>query len=267
MLRHYFVRAKLPRFGALPGDVCCNTFRNSSCEYFRKRNPNRPPIKSGTSVTTRPQLPELPFETAMSTDTYSNRQRDETRCFGTGSAVYEAYHDEEWGVPIHDDRHLFELLILEGAQAGLSWETILKRRPTYRIAFDNFDVQKVAAYGPEKIAALLEDEGIIRNRLKVNAAIKNASAVLEIQREFGSLDAYLWSYVDGKPLQPDWPSIGDIPATDSPESIALSKDLKKRGMTFVGPTIMYAFMESTGMVNDHQVTCFRHEFVKKLSAG
>ena len=197
--------------------------------------------------------------------TGSNQQRDATRCFGTGSAVYEAYHDEEWGVPIHDDRHLFELLILEGAQAGLSWETILKRRPTYRIAFDNFDIQKVAAYGPGKVAELLEDTGIIRNKLKVNAAIKNANAVLEIQKEFGSPDAYLWSFVGGKPLQPDRPSMGDVPP-ETPESAALSKDLKKRGMTFVGPTIMYAFMQSAGMVNDHQVTCFRHEIIKKNAA-
>ena len=197
--------------------------------------------------------------------TNSSQQRDATRCFGTGSPIYEAYHDEEWGVPVHDDRHLFELLILEGAQAGLSWETILKRRGTYRIAFDNFDIEKVANYGPEKIADLLQDEGIIRNRLKVNAAVKNARAVLEIQREFGSFDAYLWSYVpDGTPLQPDRPSLADIPAL-APESQALSKDLKKRGLTFVGPTIMQAFMQSAGLVNDHQTSCFRHEPVKLLS--
>ena len=197
--------------------------------------------------------------------TGSNDQRDATRCFGTGSPIYEAYHDEEWGVPIHDDRHLFELLILEGAQAGLSWETILKRRGTYRIAFDNFDIEKVASYGPEKIADLLQDEGIIRNRLKVNAAVKNARAVLEIQHEFGSFDAYLWSYVpDGTPLQPDRPSMGDVPA-ETRESEALSNDLKQRGLTFVGPTIMQAFMQSAGLVNDHQTTCFRHEPVKLLS--
>ena len=195
----------------------------------------------------------------------SSQQRDATRCFGTGSPIYEAYHDEEWGVPVHDDRHLFELLILEGAQAGLSWETILKRRATYRIAFDNFEIETVAGYGQEKIAALLQDKGIIRNRLKVNAAVKNAQAVLEIQREFGSLDAYLWSYVpDGTPIQPDRPSMADVPA-ETPESEALSKDLKKRGLTFVGPTIMQAFMQSAGLVNDHQTTCFRHAPVKHLS--
>ncbi|MDP6666601.1 MAG: DNA-3-methyladenine glycosylase I [Dehalococcoidia bacterium] len=201
----------------------------------------------------------------MTTNTDSTQHRDATRCFGTGSPIYEVYHDEEWGVPIHDDRHLFELLILEGAQAGLSWEIILKRRVTYRTAFDNFVIEKVAAYGPEKIAALLLDEGIIRNRLKVNAAVKNANVVLEIQQECGSLDAYLWSFVPGgKPLQPDRSSMGDVPP-ETPESDALSKDLKKRGMTFVGATIMYAFMQSAGLVNDHQVTCFRHKRVKKMS--
>ncbi|MDA1280415.1 MAG: DNA-3-methyladenine glycosylase I [Chloroflexi bacterium] len=198
------------------------------------------------------------------TTNQSAAQLATTRCFGTGSPVYEAYHDEEWGVPIHDDRHLFELLILEGAQAGLSWETILKRRDTYRTAFDNFDIKQVAGYGPAKIATLLEDEGIIRNRLKVNAAVKNAGATLEIQSKFGSFDAYLWSFVGGKPVQNDWPSISNVPA-ETPESIALSKDLKKRGMSFVGPTIMYAFMQSTGMVNDHQATCFRHRAVKAMS--
>ncbi len=197
--------------------------------------------------------------------TESNMQRDTTRCFGTGTSIYEAYHDEEWGVPIHDDRHLFELLMLEGAQAGLSWITILKRRETYRAAFDNFEIEKVASYGPDKIADLLQDKGIIRNRLKVNAAVKNASTVIEIKREFGSFDAYLWSYVPGGiPLQPDRPSMGDVPS-ETPEAEALSKDLKKRGMTFVGPTIVYAFMQSAGMVNDHQITCVRHQPIKNLS--
>ncbi len=198
--------------------------------------------------------------------TYSKQQRDSTRCFGTGSPIYEAYHDEEWGVPIHDDRHLFELLVLEGAQAGLSWETILKRRATYRTAFDNFVIEKVAAYGPEKIEALLQDEGIIRNRLKVNAAVKNANGVLEIQQEFRSLDAYLWSFVNGTPLQPDRPTLADIPVA-TPGSETLSKDLKKRGLTFVGPTIMHAFMQSAGLVNDHQVACFRHKPIKNLITG
>ena len=179
---------------------------------------------------------------------------DETRCFGTGLKIYEDYHDDEWGVPIHDDRHLFELLILEGAQAGLSWETILKRREGYRSAFDNFDIKKVANYDQSKIDSLLQDEGIIRNKLKVNAAVKNANAVLKIQEEIGSLDSYLWSFVDDKPLQPHRKSMSDVPA-ETEISEKLSKDLKKRGMTFVGPTIVYAFMQSAGMVNDHQVSC------------
>jgi len=187
------------------------------------------------------------------------------RCEWASNELMISYHDEEWGVPIHDDRHLFELLMLEGAQAGLSWITILKRRETYRAAFDNFEIEKVASYGPDKIADLLQDKGIIRNRLKVNAAVKNASTVIEIKREFGSFDAYLWSYVPGGiPLQPDRPSMGDVPS-ETPEAEALSKDLKKRGMTFVGPTIVYAFMQSAGMVNDHQITCVRHQPIKNLS--
>lgn len=187
-----------------------------------------------------------------------------TRCFGTGSPIYESYHDTEWGVPVHDDRHLFELLILEGAQAGLSWETILKRRETYRAAFDNFEIEKVANCGASKIEELLQDEGIIRNKLKVNAAIKNAKAVLEIQQEHGSLDTYLWNFVYGAPLQPDWESMSEVPA-ETPISTALSKDLKKRGMSFVGPTIIQAFMQSTGMTNDHQTNCPRHQACKELA--
>jgi len=194
----------------------------------------------------------------------SQSNLDATRCFGTGSPIYESYHDEEWGVPIHDDRHLFELLILEGAQAGLSWETILKRRETYRQAFDNFDIQRVANYGAPKVESLLQDEGIIRNKLKVNAAIKNAKAVLEIQQEHGSFDAYLWGFVYGAPLQPDWESMSEVPA-ETAISTSLSKDLKKRGMSFVGPTIIQAFMQSTGMTNDHQTSCPRHEACKELS--
>jgi DNA-3-methyladenine glycosylase I len=194
----------------------------------------------------------------------SSLNLDATRCFGTGSPIYEAYHDEEWGIPIHDDRHLFELLILEGAQAGLSWETILKRRVTYRLAFDNFEIKKVANYDEVKIAELLQDEGIIRNKLKVNAAIKNANVALAIQKEHGSLDSYLWAFVYGAPLQPDWESMSEVPA-ETPISTALSKDLKKRGMSFVGPTIIQAFMQSGGMTNDHQTTCLRHQACKELS--
>ncbi len=194
----------------------------------------------------------------------TNQNLDITRCFGTGSPIYESYHDDEWGVPIHDDRHLFELLILEGAQAGLSWETILKRRDTYRAAFDNFEIETVANYGPSKIEELLQYEGIIRNKLKVNAAIKNAKAVLEIQQDHGSLDSYLWAFVYGAPLQPDWESMSEVPA-ETPISTAISKDLKKRGMSFVGPTIIQAFMQSTGMTNDHQTSCPRHQACKELS--
>jgi len=194
----------------------------------------------------------------------SSLNLDATRCFGTGSPIYEAYHDEEWGIPIHDDRHLFELLILEGAQAGLNWETILKRRATYRLAFDNFEIKKIATYDEVKIAELLQDEGIIRNKLKVNAAIKNANVALAIQKEHGSLDSYLWAFVYGAPLQPDWESMSEVPA-ETPISTALSKDLKKRGMSFVGPTIIQAFMQSVGMTNDHQTTCLRHQACKELS--
>jgi len=186
-----------------------------------------------------------------------------TRCFGTGSAVYEAYHDYEWGVPVHDDQHLFELLILEGAQAGLSWETILKRRESYRLAFDNFIIERVASYGKQEITALLETKGIVRNKLKIQAAITNARVALKIQKEFGSLDNHLWDFVGETPLQTDRLSARDVP-TKSTESITMSKDLKQRGMSFVGPTIMYAFMQSTGMVNDHYVSCFRFNAVKKL---
>jgi len=186
-----------------------------------------------------------------------------TRCFGTGSALYEAYHDHEWGVPVHDDRQLFELLILEGAQAGLNWETILKRRESYRLAFDDFVIERVASYGKRKITTLLENKGLIRNKLKIQAAITNARVVLKIQKEFGSLERHLWGFVDGSPLQTDRFSTDDVPTT-STESIRISKDLKQRGMSFVGPTIMYAFMQSTGMVNDHYVSCFRFNGIKKL---
>ncbi len=179
------------------------------------------------------------------------------RCFGEkiGQELYAAYHDEEWGVPNHDDRHLFEMLILEGAQAGLSWETILKRRKAYQQAFHHFDPKKVAKMTDEHLNQLLQNEGIIRNRLKVYAARRNAIAFLEIQKEFGSFDHYLWSYVNHTPLINKWINFGEVPIS-TPESIALSKDLKKRGMTFVGPTIMYAYMQAVGLVNDHLCDCW-----------
>jgi len=187
-----------------------------------------------------------------------------TRCQWCGDdPVYKSYHDKEWGVPVHDDRLLFEFLILEGAQAGLSWITILKRQESYREAFDNFNIQKVAGYTQSDVDRLLANEGIIRNKLKVNSAIKNAKAVLKIQDEFGSLDAYLWSFFQGKPIQNAWKSMAELPA-QTPLSEQMSKELKKRGMNFIGPTICYAFMQAVGMVNDHTTDCFRYEETKKL---
>jgi DNA-3-methyladenine glycosylase I len=177
--------------------------------------------------------------------------------------LYIAYHDTQWGVPIHDDATLFEMLILEGAQAGLSWITILKRREGYRAAFDNFDPHIIAAYDSAKVEMLLQDERIIRNRLKVNSAVKNARAFLEIQAKYGTFDRFLWDFVDGKPIQNAWASLAEVPA-ETPLSQQLSKTLKKRGMSFVGPTICYAYMQSVGMVNDHETTCFRYADVALL---
>lgn len=180
------------------------------------------------------------------------------RCEWAGSdPLYLQYHDEEWGVPVHDDRTLFEFLILEGAQAGLSWITILRKRDNYRRLFDGFDPQKVARYGEEKIASLLQDPGIIRNRLKIQSAVANAQAFLKVQEEFGSFDAYLWRFVDGRPIQNRWQTLEELPA-QTPLSQTISKDLIRRGFRFVGPTIIYAHMQATGMVNDHVVSCFRH---------
>ena len=170
---------------------------------------------------------------------------------------YLAYHDEEWGVPAHDDRHLFEMLVLEGAQAGLSWLTILRKRAAYRAAFDGFDCEKIAAYTPRDIERLLGNPGIVRNRLKVESTIKNAQGCLAIKSEFGSLDAFLWRYVDGAPIQNKWKRLSDMAPTTA-QSDAMSKDLKRRGFNFVGSTICYSFMQAVGMVNDHVVTCFRH---------
>ncbi len=181
------------------------------------------------------------------------------RCKWAGDdALMMAYHDHEWGVPPHDDRALFEFLILEGAQAGLSWSTILKKRDAYRAAFDHFDARKVARYDEAKIQELLANPGIVRNRLKIRSAVQNARAFLAIQKEFGSFDRYLWQFVGGKPLQTRLRGPEDLPARTA-QSDALSKDLAKRGFNFVGSTICYAFMEATGMVNDHVVGCFRHK--------
>ncbi len=182
---------------------------------------------------------------------------------GTGKDFYDHYHDTEWGVPVHDDQHLFEMLILEGAQAGLSWETILKRREGYRKAFKKFDIRKVSRMTDEELEKLMHDESIIRNRLKIFGARKNALAFIEIQKEFGSFDQYLWQFVGGKPLQNKRKDLSEVPVT-TPESDALSKDLKKRGMTFVGSTIIYAYMQGIGMVNDHVAECFRQKECAKL---
>lgn len=173
------------------------------------------------------------------------------------SKLDQKYHDEEWGVPVHNDQQLFEMLILEGAQAGLSWTTILKKREGYRAAFDNFHIETVAAYDESKIAALLANPAIVRNKLKVNAAVINANLVLAVQKEFGSFDEYIWQFVGGKPIINHWQSMAEVP-TSTPESDAMSKALKKRGFKFVGTTICYAYMQATGMVNDHLTSCFRY---------
>ena len=187
------------------------------------------------------------------------------RCpWGASDPAYLVYHDEEWGVPLHDERRLFEMLVLEGAQAGLSWLTILKRRDGYRRAFDGFDPQVVARYDEAAVARLLADSGIIRNRLKVRAAITNARAFLAVQEAFGSFDRYIWNFVDGRPLQNAWTRLEELPAR-TPLSDTLSKDLKARGFSFVGSTICYAHMQATGMVNDHLVSCFRHREVQRLA--
>jgi len=180
------------------------------------------------------------------------------RCEWAKTELSIAYHDEEWGVPLHDDRALFEFLILEGAQAGLSWETILKKRENYRVAFDNFSLSVVAEYDQRKVDELLANPGIVRNRRKIAAAVRNAQAFLAVQEEFGSFDAYVWRFVGGRPRKNAWHTLQEIP-TQTPESVALSKDLSSRGFSFVGPTICYAFMQAVGMVNDHVVYCFRYD--------
>ena len=180
----------------------------------------------------------------------------------TEDETYIAYHDTEWGVPVHDDSRLFEMLILEGAQAGLSWLTVLKRRESYRTAYDCFDPAKIAQWDQKKIESLLKDPGIIRNRLKVEAARTNARAFLQIVKEFGSFDTFIWSFVGGKPIRNSWKNIREIPAT-TPASDTMSKALKTRGLKFVGPTICYAFMQAVGMTNDHTVDCYRYRSLPK----
>jgi DNA-3-methyladenine glycosylase I len=187
------------------------------------------------------------------------------RCPWASNELSILYHDEEWGVPVHDDRKLFEFLILEGAQAGLSWDTVLKKRENYRAAFDGFDPEKIAHYGRGKLASLLKTEGIIRNRLKIASAVKNARAFLKIQSEFGSFDRFVWRFVDEEPGQIR-KSLKQVPAS-TPVSDALSKELKRLGFTFVGSTICYAFMQAVGMVNDHLVTCFRYSAIASAKTG
>jgi DNA-3-methyladenine glycosylase I len=186
------------------------------------------------------------------------------RCGWAGTdPLYVAYHDHEWGVPVHDDRVLFEFLLLEGAQAGLSWSTILKKRENYRRAFDGFDPARVAAYDEARIAELLGDAGIVRNQAKVRAAVANAHAFLQIQEEYGSFDRYIWGYVGSEPIQNRWEHLREIPA-ETPLSRQISKDLQARGFNFVGPTILYAFMQAVGMVNDHVTACFRYQDISRL---
>jgi DNA-3-methyladenine glycosylase I len=192
----------------------------------------------------------------------NSTKKEIVRCAWATNALNIPYHDKEWGAPLHNDRRLFELLILEGAQAGLSWDTILRKRERYRKVFDEFDAERIARYGAKKVRALLRDDGIVRNRLKIAATIGNARAFLKVQGEFGSFDGYIWRFVDGQPKQNTFKKHRQIPA-ETRESAAMSKDLKQRGFRFVGPTICYAFMQATGMVNDHLVTCFRHELLSK----
>jgi DNA-3-methyladenine glycosylase I len=198
----------------------------------------------------------MPDRTVAGTQTSSRRT-----CHWAQSGILSHYHDQEWGVPVHDDRVLFEFLILEGAQAGLSWETVLRKRDRYREVFDGFDASKIARYDARKVRALLADPGIIRNRLKISSAISNAQAFLEVQREFGSFDAYIWQFTGGKTFRSVRRVPRDVPARTA-ESDAMSKDLKKRGFRFVGSTICYAFMQATGMVNDHLLDCFRSEEIR-----
>lgn len=190
---------------------------------------------------------------------------DKIRCeWGREPEIYRNYHDYEWGVPVHDDRLLFEMLNLEGAQAGLNWYLILQKRENYRLLFDNFEAEKIANYSDDKIQAILQDARIVRNRLKIQAVVTNAKAFLAIQDVIGSFDRYLWQFVGGKPITNHWAQMSELPAS-TPQSDALSKDLKKRGFKFIGTTICYAFMQAVGMVNDHKVDCYRYSEILKLS--
>jgi len=188
-------------------------------------------------------------------------ENNKVRCSWPKKALDIDYHDLEWGVPVHDDRKIFEFLVLDAFQAGLSWSTILNKRENFRKAFDHFDYQKIAKYNQKKIDELIQNEGIIRNKLKISATIKNANAFIKVQQEFGSFDKYIWSFTDGKTIINQWNDIKEIPAK-SKESDAMSKDLQKRGFTFVGSTICYAFMQAAGMINDHLVSCYRYKEIK-----
>lgn len=189
---------------------------------------------------------------------------EKIRCgWCVGDPLYEAYHDQEWGVPLKDDASIFEFLILETFQAGLSWITILRKRDNFRKAFDNFDYQKIANYSETKLAELMQNSGIIRNDAKIRAAVTNAQAFIMVQEEFGSFSDYIWSFVNDSPILNEWQNLKEVPAT-TPVSVALSKDLKKRGFKFVGPTVVYAHMQATGMVNDHITQCFRHSEIKSF---
>ncbi len=197
---------------------------------------------------------------------YSSAMTEKKRCdwVNPDDPYYVEYHDNEWGVPSHDDRKLFELLVLEGAQAGLNWKTILVKREGYRTAFAGFEPRAVAAFDQKVLNRIMKDPGIVRNKLKVESTIANAKALLAVQKEFGSFDKYIWSFVSGKPIRNKWKSLSQIPAV-TPEATQMSKDLIKRGFRFVGPTICYAFMQAVGMVNDHQVSCYRHKEIDRLS--
>ncbi len=200
-----------------------------------------------------------PFLNTVKLSIFSMNKANKKRCQWAGSdSTYQDYHDIEWGVPLHNDRLLFEFLLLEGAQAGLSWITILKKRDNYRKAFDGFDPEKIARYGPKKVEELLQNAGIVRNRLKIAAAIGNAKAFLQTTEEFDSFDAYIWQFTAGVTIQNRWNSLSELPASTK-EADQMSKDLKRRGFKFVGPTICYAFMQATGMVNDHTTDCFRYK--------
>lgn len=210
-----------------------------------------------------PFLPEPGVWQSLASPTFSKDPAMQRCDWAAASPLETQYHDEQWGVPVHDDRPLFEMLVLEGAQAGLSWSTILKKREGYREAFDNFNPETVAGYTEATMERLLRNPGIIRNRAKVYAAVTNAQRFLDVRNEFGSFDAYIWSFVDGAPVNNAWETMADTPA-QTPTSEAMSKDLKKRGFKFVGPTICYAFMQAVGIVNDHLVTCFRYPEIVKL---